>query len=211
MMSAATSILILEIAVVLLVIVCVLVFLEWKRRKKSAQEFEQLLEAVTDQQDQRKKKLIQLLVDDYALDAAKAIESSEYMLEAEKQFIQQFTKQQLEKTTVADSYGNLCELLDQYLYFIPKIPAQDESVEEVEAIETEEESLEPETPEDSGKQETEEEGKTEPASEITENETDAQEGATAEAEPDWGEAFSESGDEMDEAVKQGYEEEAKKE
>ncbi|MFK5948624.1 MAG: hypothetical protein QM500_07640, partial [Methylococcales bacterium] len=121
MMSATSSILILEIAIVLLVIVCILLFLEWKRRKTFSQQLEQLLQAIDEQQKPRLSTLTQLLENEYALDSSAAQESAEYMIEAEKQFMQQFVKQQIEKTTIAEFYQSLCGLLDQYLYFVPKL------------------------------------------------------------------------------------------
>lgn len=216
MMSTATSILILEMAVVLLLIICILIFFEWKRRKKTSSELEHLLEAVNEQQDDRKKKLIQMLVDDYSLDVAEAAESGEYMVEAEKQYIQQFAKQQLENTTVAESYLNLCELLDQYLYFIPNVIKEEKNIEEsseTEKAELSENIDEPETIETENI--SEQQDITEP---VVDQDVDKQAekkveevGESEEEEPDWGDAFAESGDDMDEEVKQGYEDDAKKE
>ncbi len=199
MMSAAMSIVVLEIAIVLLAIVCVLVFLGWKQRKKLTQQIEQLMDAVNSQQDDRKKKLIQLLVEDYALDVAEAAEAGGSMVEAEKQFLQQFVKQQVEKTTVTDFYSQLCALLDQYLYFVPK-NVQKNNIEERGAIKvtTDIGSLgDISEPEQAGEEEVKE--RDEPPVNAKADES------VEEPEPDWGEAFAESGEEMDEEVKQGYE------
>jgi len=183
MMSATTSILVLEIAIVLLVVVGILLFLEWKKRKALTQQVDQLLVVVEEHQQERVKTLTQYLETEYSLDAPEAAESGEYMIEAEKQFMQQFIKQQMEKTTVAEFYENLCGLLDQYLYFVPKLSELKEMMVE---LGVEEISSEPEIEIES--------------SEVME-----------ESEPDWGDAFSESGEEMDEEAKEGYESEVKSE
>ena len=183
-----------EIALVLLVIVAVLVFLLWKRKKTSSKELEQLLDNVEDQQVERKAQLIQLLIKDYALNEDEAKESGSYMVEAEKQFLQQFMKQQIEQTTVTGFYESLCELLDQYLYFVPK-----KSADEVESDESQ--FVEPVVDKN---QEAVEDSL---MNSIEESSTKQEE----EAEPDWGETFAESGDEMDGDVKGGYEAEQKKE
>ena len=210
MMSTAMSILILEMAVVLLLIICILFFFEWKRTKKTSLELEHLLEAVIDQQHDRKKKLIQMLIDDYSLDVAEAAESGEYMIEAEKQYIQQFAKQQLEKTTLAESYANLCELLDQYLYFVPNVIKEQKNIEE--SSESIDEPVTIETENISEQKEITEPIVSQDADEQTEKKVEEVSGSEDEEEqPDWGDAFAESGDEMDEEVKQGYEDEAKKE
>ncbi len=196
MMNAATSILVLEIAILLLVIVGVLFFLEWKKRKALTQQLDQLLGVVEEQQQERVKTLTQLLETEYLLEASEAKESGEYMIEAEKQFIQQFIKQQIEKTTVTEFYENLCGLLDQYMFFVPKPSDIKQAEPEVasEPVEAEVVKLKPKNVGHNNLHVTEKKPEPEP-----------------EAEPDWGDAFSESGDEMDEEAKEGYEAEAKKE
>ena len=82
--------------------------------------FELLLNNIKEIEGERKSQLIQFLMDSHALPEKEAAESGEYMIEAEKQFLEQFVKQQLEQKPITDFYQNLCELLDQYLYFIPK-------------------------------------------------------------------------------------------
>lgn len=200
-MNASLNILIIEIALVLFIIVCVLAFLIWKRKKITAKGLEQLLDNVESRQDERKQQLAEFLIKDYALDADEAKESGEYMVEAEKQFMQQFVKQQLEQTAVTDFYGNLCELLDQYLYFVPKkgseesVPVENE-VDEPEVSDTQDATEEVENTE----------------ADTDEFGSDAEQNAEEkEAEPDWGDAFSEAGDEMDADAKEGYESELKKE
>jgi len=199
MMSAATSILVLEIAILLLVIVGVLLFLEWKKRKALTQQLDQLLGAVEEQQQERVKTLTQYLETEYSLDASEAVESGEYMIEAEKQFMQQFIKQQVEKTTVAEFYENLCGLLDQYMYFVPKLSdlkgkvepdVTPKPVEPVEVV-----KLKP---------------KNVGHNNLHLTEKELEEKSEPEGEPDWGDAFSESGDEMDEDAKEGYDAEVKK-
>jgi len=196
MMNAATSILVLEIAILLLVIVGVLFFLEWKKRKALTQQLDQLLGVVEEQQQERVKTLTQLLETEYLLEASEAKESGEYMIEAEKQFIQQFIKQQIEKTTVTEFYENLCGLLDQYMFFVPKPSDIKQAEPEVasEPVEAEVVKLKPKNVGHNNLHVTEKKPEPEP-----------------EAEPDWGDAFSESGDEMDEEAKEGYEAETKKE
>jgi len=202
MMSATSSILILEIASVLLVIVCILLFLEWKRKKTFSQQLEQLLQAIDEQQKPRLSTLTQLLENEYALDSSAAQESAGYMIEAEKQFMQQFVKQQIEKTTIAEFYQNLCGLLDQYLYFVPNlseiqqpVKAEDNIIEEKPEISEATEATEDDT---------ENVAETE-AEEISESKQETEE------EPDWGGAFAESGEDMDDEVKEGYEAEVKTE
>jgi len=222
MMGATLNILILEVAIVFFVIICVLSFFIWKRKKTQAKQFEQLLETLDKQQDERKQKLSLSLIDGYALEEKVAQESGEYMVEAEKQFIQQFMKQQMEQTTIAGFYDNLCELLDQYLYFVPKINEDEktpsESVMPEENSDESDETLESEA----AKLVEEDEGEvnskdiTEEVDEETDiidtkQEIDHQEEVKEEEEPDWGDAFSEAGDEMDDEAKESYESELKKE
>ncbi len=192
-MNASINILIIEIALVLLVIVCILAFIIWKRKKTTSNELEQLLDNVDSLQDERKRQLAEFLIKDYALDADEARESGEYMVEAEKQFIQQFVKQQLEQGTVSDLYANLSELLDQYLYFVPKnLVAVENVADDLESSDTQDTAEEAE--------------KIEVSPDDASSEIDQKaEGENVEAEPDWGDAFSESGDTMNADAKEGYE------
>jgi hypothetical protein len=203
-MNASLNILIIEIALVLFIIVCVLAFLIWKQKKTRANGLEQLLDNIDSLQDERKQQLAGFLINDYSLDADEAKESGEYMVEAEKQFMQQFVKQQLEQTAVTDFYGNLCELLDQYLYFVPK-----KSSEEPVPVENEVDE-----PEVSDTQDAAEQGENKSSDEddsAIKQEAEVETEVEEEAEPDWGDAFSEAGDEMDADAKEGYESELKKE
>jgi len=216
MISATLGILLVEVAVISLLAVSMVFFLFWKQKKTRTAEFEQLLQNIENQQGERKDQLAQYLTKDYRLVEDEAQESAEYMVEAEKQFMQLFIKQQIEQTPVSDFYGNLSELLDQYLYFIPKIAEQENNSESSISAETEEieaeikdiDALEqsnpaddPENTEDNSVDEGGDDDIKEPASKEDESEE----------EPDWGAAFAESGEEMDEEVKEGYEQEQKNE
>ncbi len=188
-MNVSLNILIVEITLVLFAVVCILVFLMWKHKKKVAMEFDKLLNKVNDQQSERKIQLVKFLIDDHALEVGEAEEASEYMVEAEKQFMQLFIKQQIEQAPVDGFYGNLCELLDQYLYFVPKKDSDEET----------------ESSEDKDDMVVSEEVNEAEDNKAVEGSSQQQE----EAEPDWGDAFSESGDEMDGDVKEGYDAEKK--
>ncbi|MFW5442956.1 MAG: hypothetical protein ACKE51_01440 [Methylococcaceae bacterium] len=120
-MNITLVILVAEVAVVLLVIVGFLLYLRWKQKRVQTAEIEKLLDNVSSQEEERKSQLLSYFIDSHAMDNEAAKEASDFMVEAEKQFIQQFLKQQMEQTPVTNFYQNLCELLDQYLYFIPTI------------------------------------------------------------------------------------------
>ncbi len=134
-MNITLIILVVEVAVVLLGIVSFLFFLRWKGNKEKAAEFEKLLDNVDSQQEERKSQLAEFLINSYALETEKAKETSEFMVEAEKLFLQQFLKQQIEQTPVTYFYQNLCELLDQYLYFIPTVNSEKDSPNEEKLVE----------------------------------------------------------------------------
>jgi len=161
------------------------------------------LDNVDSQQEERKSQLAEFLINSYALETEKAKETSEFMVEAEKLFLQQFLKQQIEQTSVTDFYQNLCELLDQYLYFIPTVNSEKDSPNEEKQVEQKSTELQNNEVTDSGEADSGNTNET-TASEETE------EAETSEAEPDWGDAFAESGDEIDEETKAGYETELKK-
>ena len=196
-MNITLVVLLVEVFVILFGVVGFLFFLRWKKGKVKTAEFDKLLDNVSSKEGERKAQLIQFLEESHALKTEEAEESAGYMIEAEKQFLQQFIKQQLEQTSITGFYTDLCELLDNYLYFVPTVnieqdvsnddaPEQQENVE-VEVFETDSEaeiedafdSEEPEEPE------------------VTEETLD------------WGDAFSESGDEMDEETKASFESETK--
>lgn len=194
--------------VVLVIIVGVLVFNNWKRKKQLSKGVEKLLENFSAQELERKPQLSQLLSESYALATEEAEESASYMIEAEKQFLQEFLKQQLEQQPLTDFHSNLCELLDQYLYFIPVVETEDkkesvnEVIENVDAETSSEASIEESVTEQDNIESDEQD---------TQDETVEEEESQSEEEPDWGEAFAEAGEEMDEEVKAGFEEEVKKE
>jgi|GEM_PF-1644314 len=216
-MNISLSILIIEMALVLLLIVCIVGFIIWKRKKTRVDELEALLEYVDDQQAERKAQLVQFLIKDYAQDKELAKESASYMVEAEKQFVQQFIKQQLQQTKVTDFYANLSELLDQYLYFVPSVPEQQQSSK---IIEQEKELVEENSFNSYGKANSKDSNiqtdKLENSDDDSlvdnrvENEQETPQ-QNAEAEPDWGDAFSESGDTMDDDAKAGFDAELKNE
>ncbi len=119
-MSITVLVLIVEVIIILLGLVCFLFFLRWKRKKNKIVELNQLLDDINSREEERNVVLTKHLVKGYALGDEAAKELSSYMVEAEKQFLQQFVKQQIEQSSLTSFYETLCELLDQYLYFIPQ-------------------------------------------------------------------------------------------
>jgi len=209
-MSITLIVLVIEVIVILLVAVGFLFFLPWKRSKAKTVEFEKLLDNIASKEDERKAQLIQFLEESHALKTEAAEESAGYMVEAEKQFLQYFIKQQLEQTPVNDFHENLCELLDQYLYFVPTInieqhapnadKPEQQNVAEVEASNTDtDEDIAIEEPEvkDSGEMEPDKEDQV------------AEPDQNNEEELDWGAAFAEAGEDMDEETKASFESETK--
>ncbi|MCF6250246.1 MAG: hypothetical protein L3J75_03100 [Methylococcaceae bacterium] len=199
-MNVTLIILVVEVAVVLLGIVSLLFFLRWKGNKDKTAEFEKLLDNVDSLKEERKSQLAEYLTNSYALEIEKAKETSEFMVEAEKLFLQQFLKQQIEQTPVTDFYQNLCELLDQYLYFIPTVNSEKDSPNEEKLVEQNSVDIHNNEVTDSD----------EIDSENTNATTEPEQAEASEAEPDWGNAFAESGDEIVEEIKTGYETEIKK-
>jgi len=209
-MSITLIVLVIEVIVILLVAVGFLFFLPWKRSKAKTVEFEKLLDNIASKEDERKAQLIQFLEESHALKTEAAEESAGYMVEAEKQFLQYFIKQQLEQTPVNDFHENLCELLDQYLYFVPTInieqhapnadKPEQQNVAEVEVSNTDtDEDIAIEEPEvkDSGEMEPDKEDQV------------AEPDQNNEEELDWGAAFAEAGEDMDEETKASFESETK--
>ena len=155
-MSTTLVILVVEAVVILTGVAGFLFFLSWKRSKTITVECEKLLDNFGSKEDERKAQLIQFLEENYDLKTEAAEESAGYMIEAEKQFLQQFIKQQLEQTSITDFYGYLCELLDQYLYFVPTINIEQhesrgdkldqQDVVEVEALNTDAEDFDTVSP-----------------------------------------------------------------
>jgi hypothetical protein len=229
MMSTTVILILAEVFVVLLGIVGFLFYLRWKRKKDKSTEIEELLDNIDSQQAERKLLLSEHLKENCDMQNEQAEESCGLMIEAEKQFLQLFLKQQIEQTPMTDFYTNLCELLDQYLYFI--IPVQTEqnlSTDETPLVIAEtikpvkDETVENKAAEDefdignefdigdefgTGEEITVAE-EAEPETEVAGPETEETE---PEEEPDWGDAFAESGDEIDESTKDGYEADLKKE
>ncbi len=210
-MNITLTILIIESIVVLLGISGFLFFLRLKKKSKKLFELNQILENISSQEGERKAHLANHLQEGYALSSEAAAESAGYMVEAEKQFIQQFIKKQIEEASVVDFHQNLCELLDQYLYFIPTSAIEENNPANVEQAEittkavlleeknhdSDEKKEEPDWGEafaESG-DEVDEETKAVFDSNNEEKESDS---TVADEEPDWGDAFAESGDEVDE-------------
>ena len=215
-MNITLVVLLVEVFVILFGVVGFLFFLRWKRGKVKTAEFEKLLDNVSSKEGERKAQLIQFLEESHALKTEEAEESAGYMIEAEKQFLQQFIKQQLEQTSITGFYTDLCELLDNYLYFVPTVnieqdvsnddaPEQQENVE-VEVFETDSEA---EIEDARASEEPEAKDSGEAHSEKEEQETEPEEPEVTEEALDWGDAFSESGDEMDEETKASFESETK--
>ncbi|MCK5831043.1 MAG: hypothetical protein KAH20_12165 [Methylococcales bacterium] len=198
-MNIMLIILVVEIAVVCLIVVALLLYFRWKKKNAILAEFVILLDTVNNKENERKAYLVQHLVDGYAVKNEEAVESGEYMIEAEKQFLQQFMKQQIEGASVTDFYQNLCELLDQYLYFVPTDNTTkneaiiDPSVVE-QSINNERESVEESSSE---KVET-----TKAAEEnLTDDEEQNNDSDDQEEKPDKDDAFAESENEVDDATK----------
>lgn len=104
--------------VVLFLVIAYFLFSLWKKKKKQVVEFESFLESVKEAEIKRKVLLSETLMDKFTFANDDANESSKQMIEADKKFLQLFLRQQLEQTPVVGVYENLCELLDQYLYFV---------------------------------------------------------------------------------------------
>lgn len=208
-MSITLVVLVVEVVVILLGAVSFLFFLRWKRSKTKTAEFEKLLDNVASKEDERKAQLIHFLEESHALEPEAAGESAEYMVEAEKQFLQQFIQQQLEQTSVTDFYDQLCELLDQYLYFVPTARIEQHAgngdkseQQDVETLNSKDEDFNTEGTEANDSDQTDIEKREQ------EDETDVTE-ENSEEELDWGDAFAESGDNMDEETKASFESETK--
>ena len=211
-MSITLIVLVIEVIVILLVAVGFLFFLPWKRSKAKTVEFEKLLDNIASKEDERKAQLIQFLEESHALKTEAAEESAGYMVEAEKQFLQYFIKQQLEQTPVNDFHENLCELLDQYLYFVPTINIEQhapnaDKPEQQNVAEVEASNTDTDTDEDIAIEEPEvkDSGEMEPDKEDQVAEPDQ----NNEEELDWGAAFAEAGEDMDEETKASFESETK--
>ncbi len=217
-MNMTLTILIIESIVVLLGISGFLFFLRLKKKSKKLFELNQILKNISSQEGERKAHLVNYLQEGYALSSEKAEESAAYMVEAEKQFIQQFIKEQIDEASVVDFHQNLCELLDQYLYFVPTSTVEENNPANVEQAEitTKAVLLEEKNHDSDEKKEEPDWGEAfaESGEEVDEqtkavfdsnNEEKESDSTVADEEPDWGDAFAESGDEVDEQTKAGYE------
>jgi len=217
-MNITLTILIIESIVVLLGISGFLFFLRLKKKSKKLFELKQILENISSQEGERKAHLVNHLQEGYALSSEEAEESAAYMVEAEKQFIQQFIKEQIDEASVVDFHQNLCELLDQYLYFVPTSTVEENNSVNVEKAEitTKAVLLEEKNHDSDEKKEEPDWGEAfaESGDEVDEqtkvvfdsnNEEKESDSTVADEEPDWGDAFAESGDEVDEQTKAGYE------
>ncbi len=98
MMSTTFIFLLVEVFVVLLGIACFLFYLRWKRKKLKLAEIEKLLDNINSQQAERLSLLTEHLKENCGAQDDPAEESSGLMIEAEKQFLQHFLKQQVEQT-----------------------------------------------------------------------------------------------------------------
>lgn len=204
-MSLPAIVLVVEMIIVLMGVAGFLFFLRWKRKKTKSAELEKLLDNVVNHEQQRKTQLMLFVKEKYGLEAEAAEESILPMIEAEKQFVQQFLKQQMEQTPVTDFYQNLCVLLDQYLSLVPanKMTSLIANVDDTETQEKlDEEDLS--NSEDIEAEESNENNKLDEekleSSNVTEKEDE---------ELDWGDAFEESGDKVDDATKINSESEEK--
>ncbi len=183
-----------EAVFVLAIVLFAVLFVNWRRKKHHNVALEQLLDAVTGQEENRKEGLIQYLTEHQKMDDQQALELCEDFVEAEKQFMYLFLEQQMKQTPVTEFYDHLCELLDKYLNLLPQaVELRDEETPQ-EAESATEETADAETVD------MEEAGETNPPASST---IDIDE-------PDWDAAFAESGEEMNEAVKQEYDANTKK-
>ncbi len=202
-MNITLTILVVESILVLVGICALLFYFRWKVKYNKLIDFKQLLDNFNDQEGERKVQLVNHLQEGYALSSEESGESADYMVEAEKVFLQQFMKQQIEQTSGADFYQNLCELLDQYLYFIPTKNAIDSNSSNIETTEAIEDSMHSQVDKEALLDEKNDDldGSGEKSGLediITEQVNDSN---TSEEDPDWGDAFAESGDEVDEQTK----------
>ncbi len=127
-MNITLIVLLVEVVLVSVGFTGLMFYLRWKRKKIETSEFESLLINFDNQVEERKAQLINLLEENYGLETKGAEESASFMIEAEKNFLQQFLTQQIEKKPVNDFHQNLCELLDQYLYFVPSLKTENEKM-----------------------------------------------------------------------------------
>ncbi len=201
-MSTPLLVLVVEIIILLLGLVVLLLFFRWKTKKEKTKDLEQLLDNIASQENTRQQILFDHLQKGYALEDEKAITLSTLLVNAEKQFMQVFIQQQIEQTAITDFHQTLCELLDQYLNTIPALNSPDlnlaVTVAEPEHVESPLDAM----------QDNIEEEQSQLKSDNLEPDNNNESDTTEEAEPSWDDAFSESGDKMDEASKEAIENEA---
>jgi len=223
-MSSTLVILVIEITIVLICVVGFLLFLRWKIEKQKTVDVETVLDDFNLVATKRKKQLVEFFTSKQGLNADQAEESAGCMIEAESNFLKEFLKQQIEQTPLTDFYSNLSGLLDQYLYFIPEkilLATVDDSVDvgDMEKDipvdkEPEADTITEPSSDDSVMKASEVEEVNQPTDEATDNDMVVEElvsDEVADEEPDWGEAFAESGDVVDEETKAGFDAESKKE
>ncbi len=196
-MSDTVMLIIIEVQLVIILLLGVLLFLNWKRKKKYASQLESILNQIMDEEETRKTSIQHYLTSHLKLNDQAALELCEDFVEAEKQFMYVFLEQQMKQGVIDGFYQNLCELLDNYLNHIPK-PTSHNIEKEVSEPESHAFNIGDENNAETSAQ-------TVPQSSTPEQSSDAQ---TSDDEVDWGDAFAESGDEMDEDAKQSFENES---
>jgi predicted transposase YbfD/YdcC len=105
-----------------------LVFLKWWQKRRRHADFEILLDDIKSRQSSRVNLLYSRLVGYYQQDQVQALNVSKRLIGAEKIFLQQFIEQQMQQSSVAGFYQQLCDLLDSYL-LIQKVEEVDSASE----------------------------------------------------------------------------------
>lgn len=115
-----TSLLIALILTLLIILLTAsLFYLNWQQKREHHRQFERLLDDFDGRQADRNNLLIQHLTDAYGMKRNAAEVLANQLISAEKLFLQQFIKQQLQHKSVEGFYQQLCELLDAYLDKLP--------------------------------------------------------------------------------------------
>jgi hypothetical protein len=197
-MSTPMLVVVAEVIILLLGFIGLQLFFRSKSKKAKTKALEELLDNIEFQESKRKKLLHQHLQKGYALENQKADERSESIVVAEKLFLQAFIQQQIEQTPITDFYDMLCELLDQYLLYIPTLNSPDlYTTNSVPAVEK------PKTTAPKKQKKNDSDKKVDKEDLDNDKETDEAEARKQEpdienAEPDWEDAFSEAGDDEEE-------------
>ncbi len=184
-----TLIALVEMGFILIAILVTLGIVSWKQKKNNHTGFEQVLSQISEEEGQRKKVILEYLTTRQHMETQQALELSEDFVEAEKQFFYAFLEQQMKKAPLTGFYQNVTGLLDKYLELLPEasnVHKVDESADS--------EQL----PEEDSQKTGSEQGDTEADDKGAEEVTVESDGS----EPNWDEAFAESGDEMTETVSQ---------